>query len=108
LDHVIAQNVASASLLQLAPACLWARKHTRPNDVILFSLLHRPDMINNRNNPVPAYHSERPSFVWSRTRSKEASSVPLAHAHFAIVTRPQPEPEGLLAIVTRLHRATPP
>jgi hypothetical protein len=90
---------------QILAASLWTKENTDPGDVILFRLNHRPDMVDYRNNPVPAYYSERSTFVWTKTLPQAIAREAIARARYAVVTLPQPRDEDSFAIINRLRGA---
>src|SRR5437588_9384080 len=92
---------------QLLAASLWAKENTKSGDVILFCVNHRPDMIDYRNNPVPAYYSERSTFVWTKTLSEAVAREAIARARYAIVTLPTSMPHGIVGTIDRLRGKIP-
>jgi dolichyl-phosphate-mannose-protein mannosyltransferase len=88
---------------QILAAALWARENTAPDDVIVFCLNHRFDMIDYPFNAVPSYYSERPTFIWSRYNSDVLAATSLAHSRYGIVTRSGPVTEGPLAVINRFR-----
>jgi 4-amino-4-deoxy-L-arabinose transferase-like glycosyltransferase len=91
---------------QLLAASLWAKENTKSGDVILFRINHRPDMIDYRNNPVPGYYSERPTFIWTGTLSAIVAQQALARSRYAVVTLPQSSARNSLAIINRFRGAS--
>lgn len=93
---------------QILTAADWANKNTKPGDVVLFSLDHRTDMINYPNNPIPAYYSERPTFVWTPETNDQFKKAALERARFAITTFPTGRAAGLRQLIDRFRRSKPP
>ena len=77
-------------------AAQWARTHTAPGEVVLFRLQHRSDMTDYPFNPVPAYYSGRPTFIWTRHTPEPARQALLKRSPTVITTLP-PALTGSLA-----------
>lgn len=88
---------------QIAAATLWAKENTDPGDIILFRLNHRRDMTNYPNNPVPAYLSERRTFIAAGSVTSDA----LDNSSYAIVTLPPQTTTGWLSVLERLRHRNP-
>lgn len=76
---------------QFTSATAWVKAHTHPDDIILFRLNHRPDMVAYPYNAAPAYHAHRTTFVWSNASPSVIKDAGLHRARFAVVTSPPSE-----------------
>jgi Dolichyl-phosphate-mannose-protein mannosyltransferase len=93
---------------QLLAAARWAKENTSPNDIILFRANHRWDITDYPENPVPAYYSERTTFIWSRYMPETIAQPALERARYAVVTVPQSAPANSLAILNRFREVRAP
>lgn len=93
---------------QIFEAALWTKQNTQPGEVTLFRLNHRPDMTDYPYNPVPAYYSERPTFIWTTTIPEVQDRMMLERARYAVVSLPQPAAADWLAIMNRFRSASAP
>jgi 4-amino-4-deoxy-L-arabinose transferase-like glycosyltransferase len=94
---------------QILAAALWTKENTQPADVILFRPTHRWDMIEHPYNPVLAYYSERPTFVWTAITPEPYRRMALERARYAVVTLPQSSaPGGLLGALNRFRGSSLP
>ena len=92
---------------QILAAALSIRANTKPGDVILFRPNHRWDMIDYPQNPVLAYYSERPTFVWTGNTPEPYRRMALERSKYAIATLPQPPAGGLLGALNRFRGNRP-
>lgn len=88
---------------QILNAALWAKANTQPDDVVLFGLNHRVDMIGYRNNPVPGYYSERPTFIWTGTLPSAVAQEARTRARYVVVTLPQPASRSVRDMLNRFR-----
>ena len=86
---------------QVLAAALWTKANTQPQDVILFRPNHRWDFVDYPYNPVLSYYSDRPTFVWTRNTPELYRRKALEEARYAVVTLPQPPPNGLMGYITK-------
>lgn len=86
----------------LAPA-LWLRANTQPGEVALFCPHHRWDMVDYPYNPLPAYYSDRPVFIWAGATPEAYRKAALERARYAVVTLPQPPPGGIVGAINRFR-----
>jgi Dolichyl-phosphate-mannose-protein mannosyltransferase len=93
---------------QIFEAALWTKRNTQPSEITLFQLNHRPDMIDYPYNPVPAYYSERPTFIWTTTIPEVQGRMVLERAHYAVVSLPQPPATDSLALINRFRAVSSP
>ena len=94
---------------QILAAALWTKENTQPGDVILFRPTHRWDMIEHPYNPVMAYYSERPTFVWTAITPEPYRRMAMERARYAVVTVPQSSaPGGLLGALNRFRGSSLP
>jgi hypothetical protein len=89
-------------------AARWAREHTRPGEVLILRPNHRWDMVEYPYNPVLAYYSDRPTFVWTRHTPEPLRQAALARARYAIITTPAPPSSGLAAAISGFRGAKMP
>ena len=88
---------------QILAAARAIRARTEPTDVILFRPNHRWDLIDYAGNPVFAYYSERPTFVWAGMTPERNRRIALERSKYAVVTLPQPPAGGLLGALNRFR-----
>ncbi len=93
---------------QIFEAAQWVRDHSGPGEVILFRPNHRFDMVDYPYNPVPAYYSGRPAFVWTGGTPEKIRGLAMERAKVAVVTSPQPAPSGLAGAFARFRGAAVP
>jgi len=94
---------------RILDASRWADGHTLPGDVILFRPNHRYDLADYPYNPVAAYYSARPTFVWTRNTPDTYRRLALERARYAIVTMPPPtEPDTWYDVFNRFRGASAP
>ncbi len=93
---------------QILAAAAWLRTHTQPGDVVLFRPNHRWDMVEYHSNPIMAYYSERPTFVWTRLTPEPHRRAALERARYAVVTLPAPLPGGLAGKLSQLRGISAP
>ncbi len=85
-------------------AAMWARENTKAGDVILFRPNHHWAAIDYPYDPIMAYYSQRPTFVWTKATTPLFREEALRRARYALVTTPQPEPPPLLAAFNRFRQ----
>lgn len=93
---------------QILAAAEWLRNHTQPGDLVLFRPNHRWDMIDYYSNPIMAYYSERPTFVWTRLTPEPHRRAALERARYAVVTLPAPLPGGLAGKLSQFRGISAP
>jgi hypothetical protein len=90
---------------QILAAALWATQNTNRDDLIVFRANHRWDMADYPNNPVPAYYSQRATFIWTRNTGETYRQMGLQRASYAIVTVLQKRAAGPLEVIVNRFRA---
>jgi hypothetical protein len=90
---------------QILAAAFWARDHVPPGEPLLFRPNHRWDMANYPFNAVLAYYSDHPTFVWTGDTPEPYRKLALERSRYAVVTLPQPPPQGLLGWLYRFRGA---
>ena len=88
---------------RILAASLWARDHLRPEEVFVFRALHRWDMVDYPCNPVPAFYSNRQTFVWTRGTPDNVKASDLQKAAAVVITLP-PEEESAFGVINRRIR----
>ncbi len=91
---------------QTLEAARWVRANTRPEDVILFRPNHRWDAIDYPNNPVLAYYSHRPTFVWAGNTPDIYRRMALERASYVVATLPSPPASGEMLGVWKRFRGS--
>ncbi len=85
----------------LIDATKWVEANTRPDDVILFQLNHRADMVAYPYNAAPGYLSKRRTFIWTDEMPMDIKQMALKSSRFAVVTFPSTSETGALAVFKR-------
>ena len=90
---------------QILATAFWVRDHIPPGEPVLFRPNHRWDMANYPYNAVLAYYSDHPTFVWTGDTPERYRKLALERSRYAVVTLPQPPPQGLLGRLYRFRGA---
>ena len=93
---------------QILAAAEWVREHTAPGDIVLVRANHRYDMIDYSYNPVVAYYSGRPTFIWTKLTGNHLRAAALERASYAVMTLPTPLPGGVAGKLNQLRGISAP
>lgn len=84
----------------------WIKKHTQPDDLILFQPRHSPAVIDYEHQPLLSHLSSRRTWIWTRSTPEWEKQRALQTSRYAVITQPS-DNVGLLETFRRSIKGQP-